>query len=159
LAVGCWSSAGKKSPRFEAGSVVKRMVGLALAKCSAAAMEIVVFPTPPFPPIRRMRRSRELNASANGKRPAANESLSVAGVNPYAALFLIAISGVVAGHLLLARANVAQRLEDLFLLLRILRLGDVAHFEHHLQLDQTLFPRLIVEQLLIGHGLNLAENP
>src|SRR6266568_2378667 len=106
-------------------------------------MDSVVFPTPPLPPKRRTcRDARESNASANGERPMANGSLPVAGVDsdPLGVLALIA------GDLFLPCANVAQRGEHLRLLLRVLRLGDIADLEHHLQLDETLLPELIVEQ-------------
>src|SRR5437016_13829146 len=85
------------SERFDAGSVVKR---IASRKCSAAAIETVVFPTPPLPPIRMTRRpARESNAS-----------FTVASVDADAALFVLAAAGL-PGHLFPPRADVAQGLD------------------------------------------------
>src|SRR5712691_408243 len=141
LAVGRSPLAEKRSARFDAGSVVKRMVSRDSLKWSATATETVVLPTPPLPPKRSTRREpRRFSASANGERRSANGSLAVAGVNADPALFLLA------RDLFLPRANVAQRLEHLLLFLGILRLGDVADLQHHLQLDQPLLPQLIVQQ-------------
>src|SRR5437660_1563303 len=135
LAVGRWPLAERRSPRFEAGSVEKRITSRVSAKCSAAATEIVVLPTPPLPPNRTTRRdASESSASANGQRPAAN-LFSVAGVDADAALVLVLVGGDLAGHLFLPRADFTQRGEHLPLLARVLLLGDVAHFQHHLQLD------------------------
>src|SRR5436305_14357192 len=114
------------SPRFDAGSVVKR---IASRRCSAAAIDTVVFPTPPLPPIRMTRRpARESNAS-----------FTVTSVDADAALFVLAAAGL-PGHLFLARADVAQGLEHLRLLHRVLRLAPLAELHAQLQPDHPLLP-------------------
>src|ERR1051326_1933741 len=134
------------SPRFDAGSVVNR---IASRRRSAAAIETVVFPTPPLPPIRTMRRpARESNAS-----------FTVASVDADVRLVALVRGGSLTRHLFAPRPDVAQRLEHLLLLGRVLLLGTLPGLQPHLQLDQPLLPRLIVEQLLVRHRLDLLHDP
>src|SRR5438874_2633848 len=89
------------------------MTGRFFERCSAAATESVVLPTPPLPPNSSTRRdTSESTASANGARRTAN-SFPVAGVDADAALVLFLLVGHLARHLFPPGADVAQRGEDL----------------------------------------------
>src|SRR5437762_7066526 len=91
----------------------------------------------------------------------ANASLAVAGVDPDPTLVLdlASLRRVLPRDLFAPRANVAKRGEDLLLFARVIVFADLAELEHHLQFDEPLLPRLIVEQLFVGHRLNLFHDP
>src|ERR1043165_4436513 len=117
------------SPRFAAGSVVKRIAPR--IRC-AAAIATVVFPTPPLPPIRTTRRSAR----------ASNASFTVARVDPDAGLFVLVAAARLPGHLFLPRADVAKGLEDLRLFDAVLLLRNLAELQ----------PHLLHDPLEAGHG-------
>src|SRR5438445_6117977 len=118
----------KMSPRFEAGSVVKRIVRCPCARWRAMAQATVVLPTPPLPPTRTMRRParkgerRSMNDGATAgssfiDRPS---SFSVAGVDADPALVLVAFGRHLPRHFLAPRADLAEGGEHLRLLAAVL---------------------------------------
>src|ERR1051326_8771126 len=117
------------SPRFDAGSVVNR---IASRRRSAAAIETVVFPTPPLPPIRTMRRpARESNAS-----------FTVASVDADVRLVALVRGAAPTPPPFAPRPNPAHPLEPLLHPARVPPPENPPDPQPHLQLDQPLLPRL-----------------